>query len=184
MPSVGTETEVFVTYLTDEQLEIMHKTEGAGNSYSYGRLFNTDIKVRNGLSLDEVYTYVALPGAVDFDGTIAALAEIPASNRRFTSFTQRQALDESRKMICPYMELHDFIVSDHRRSDIPPGGIRDARPIGGSVRVRKVRAANLNLPEFLEVKLPRFLECVLAEPSAIMICETSSHIDGFPEMNT
>jgi len=110
-PSKNTEAEVFVTYLTGEQLEIMHKTEGAGNSYSYGLLHDIDIRIEAGFQLNEVYTYVALRGAVEFDGGLCALAEIQTSNRRFTPLSQPQILDLCWRAICPYSELRDFIIS-------------------------------------------------------------------------
>lgn len=122
--STGARVEVFVTYLTEDELKIMHKTEGAGSSYSYGKLHGTAIELGCGLWLNEINTYMALSGALSIDGEAVALREVSAAERILRAVCQREMLEYCRNVICPYGDFSEFLlalVSDPTYRDLSSG---------------------------------------------------------------
>ena len=53
----GTTVEIYVTWLSEPQLNRMHETELGGENYAYGRLSGIDLKIEAGPAalLDEAY---------------------------------------------------------------------------------------------------------------------------------
>ena len=91
-PSAGTNVALHVTFLDDEQLEVMHGSESVGAGYVLDpvtpEVFDSPVPLRT-----DVLTYRAANGPLLVDGEPAALAAVTASHRRFTVLDQRQALD-------------------------------------------------------------------------------------------
>lgn len=90
--SPGTVVEVGVTYLTDPQLELMHRSEGRGTYYDFVRLPNIRLDLDGGVRLDSVHAYVCRAGALAEGGQPVALAAIRADGRRFPTKTQSEIL--------------------------------------------------------------------------------------------
>ncbi len=103
--------ETFVTHLTVDQLRIMHRTEGAGKSYAYGILRDIDVELDCGVILKEIYTYVALPGALSGDGEAIALQEVTAVERMLEAVFQKEALELCRRIVCPYGDFSEFVLA-------------------------------------------------------------------------
>lgn len=86
-PMPGRRAGVHVTWLTDNQIEIMHETEAVGRGYAWCRL--------DGFALDhapwpapaEMFAYLALHGALAPDGACLPLADV--SQRAAQAIMQR-----------------------------------------------------------------------------------------------
>ncbi len=106
----GTLVQVAVTWLTDEQLAAMHKTELPNGNYDYVQMSGIRLETEHGETLTTAHAYLSRRGhlAAD-DGQAMALAEIDASGRRLRALTQRQALDHVRTAVAPHQDLDDFV---------------------------------------------------------------------------
>ncbi len=112
-PSPGTVVSVSVIWLTEPQLDRMHRTEGIGRSvYCYGRLDGIDLSFDGGGALESVFTYVNLDGAVIVDGGPVALAAVPAQGRVFPARDQLAMLALVRDRLEPGADLETFVL-DH-----------------------------------------------------------------------
>ncbi len=105
--SPGTTVSVFVAWFTDAQLERMHATEG---NYSYDRLTDVGLETDFGSAPLEVFAYTAKVGCYNHNGGCLSLAEIPATNRKFASARQAEALSFLRDRLAVGMDLDQFVA--------------------------------------------------------------------------
>lgn len=82
----GAESEVWITFLDDVEMERMHASEGIDSDspeswYSYGKLENVKIQLNGWRSLTSAFVYVDNYGALKVNDKTAALAKVPASAR-------------------------------------------------------------------------------------------------------
>ena len=120
-PSSGTIIELAVTYLSESQLNIMHRTEGRGQNYDFVRLQAVDLALANGVTLCDVYAYICRKGALTAQGEPIALAAIKSQRRRFPAQTMIKIFEElqNRILLCDTMmqveniaALVEILVSD------------------------------------------------------------------------
>jgi len=90
--SPGTTVEVAITYLTDPQLELMHRSEARGINYDFVRLPGIRLDLDGGGRLDTVYGYVCRAGALAEGGEPIGLAAIRAEGRRYATKTMSEVL--------------------------------------------------------------------------------------------
>lgn len=107
--SPGTAVIVFVLWLDERQLNRMHETEA---NYTFDRLTGLSIAFDDGRTLEAAFGYSSKVGCLNFNGSCASLAEIPANARRFPALTQEEALAAVRDRLAPARALDDFIL-DH-----------------------------------------------------------------------
>jgi len=79
-PSSGTDVEIWVTWLDAETVRRMNASEGTGELYAFGSLSGVQADL-DGPKPAELFVYVACYGALKIDGTILALAPVPAHGR-------------------------------------------------------------------------------------------------------
>ena len=108
----GCAVQVFVNFLDDEQLRLMHRSEGVGRSYAFSRLEDIDLRLDGGGALDRVCFYRSCAGVLVRDGLPIALAAIPARRRRFPALDQRGVLDWVRGRLAPELDLESFIAGN------------------------------------------------------------------------
>lgn len=111
--SPGTTVTVFVIWLTDFQLEIMHATE---QNYNYDRLTGINLKIEFGPKPPEVFAYTAKVGCYNHKKSCLSLTEIPADNRKFASATQSEAQVFLRDKLSIGTDIDQFIaeqIADH-----------------------------------------------------------------------
>lgn len=108
--STGTTVEIAVVYLTDSQLARMHKTEGLGANYVYGRLGRIFLDVDGLDPLLEAYAYLTLSGAAMLMGKPVALSSVTAHHRRFQSQPMPAMLALARDRLAPGLGLDAFIL--------------------------------------------------------------------------
>ena len=80
MPSPGTDVEIWVTWLDGETVRRMNASEGTGDLYAFGSLRNVQFELA-GPKPKEMMVYVSCFGALNVDGTVLALAAVPATKR-------------------------------------------------------------------------------------------------------
>ncbi|MBT5051373.1 MAG: hypothetical protein HOM58_22960 [Rhodospirillaceae bacterium] len=107
--SPGTAVTVFVLWLTDEQLQRMHETEG---NYTYDHLNDILIELDAGEALTEAFAYSSKIGCLAHEGDCIGLAEIAARNRRFRALRQAEVLALIRDRLDPGTDL-DLFISQH-----------------------------------------------------------------------
>ncbi|MEN8149624.1 MAG: hypothetical protein ABFS86_07355 [Planctomycetota bacterium] len=110
--SPGTTAFVHVTWLTAEQLDRMHASEGAGSVYLYGRLSGDRVTWSDAPPAGEVSVYVAAAGAVGPEPI--ALESIPAKGRVFEAVGQAEMLRLARDRLAPGTALEAFMLDTIR----------------------------------------------------------------------
>ena len=108
--SPGTTAEIAVIYLTDAQLARMHKTEGLGASYVFGRLGGIFLDVDGLDPLTEAHVYLTLHGAAMLADKPVALSSVNAHHRRFTAQPMAAMLALARDHLAPGLGLDAFIL--------------------------------------------------------------------------
>ena len=132
--SAGTEVETFVALLTDAQLELVAGWE-INATYEA-------IEVELSLELDEapaeVGAFVSRHGCLTAGGAEIAVADVPATDRRFAAMTQPEVLEHVRSTVAPDVTLDDFVlgnVRDYELARAYTAKLRQtARPFAGSRR--------------------------------------------------
>ena len=110
--SPGTTAEIAIVYLTDAQLARMHKTEGLGANYVYGRIGRIFIDVDGLDPLLEAFVYLTLHGSAMLTGEPVALSSVIAHRRRFRSQPMPAMLALARDHLAPDLGLDAFILEN------------------------------------------------------------------------
>ena len=107
----GATVTLFVNWLSQDQLPVMHATElGAGN-YHYCRLDDIDLTLEDGGgALQSVHAYISRRGHVMVDGDAVALAAVQASGRKRQARTTAQMLELAHARLASGQGLEAFIV--------------------------------------------------------------------------
>lgn len=105
----GVEADVFVTWLTDDQLERMHETEALGQNYNYVRLDGIDLRLNDGETLDSAHAYISNWGCLNRGEKPIALKELTAQNRIWTAMTQTEVLDYVQSLFKSDAKADDFV---------------------------------------------------------------------------
>lgn len=110
-PSPGTTAEVAVTWLTEEQLGVMHESEGVTRGvYAFGRLAPVAIELDGGTTLHAAHVYRMTQGVLALDGAPVACATIATEGRRFEALDQRAVQDTLRDRLAPGVALERFVM--------------------------------------------------------------------------
>ena len=103
----GTTVELAVTWLDDEQLEIMHATEGG---YYYAEIEGVDLTYDDGTRADSVHLYVGREGHLVHEAQPVALVEIDGEDRPHAARNTAQVLEIVHQRVAPDMPHDDFIL--------------------------------------------------------------------------
>lgn len=108
--SPGTRVRLSITWLTEDQLRVMHATEIVGEAYVYARLRSASLTLADGTRIDSALAYISPHGAMRVDGAPLALSALMAENRRFLAATQAEALAALYRR-CGFMgAIEDFVL--------------------------------------------------------------------------
>ena len=117
--SPGTEAETFVAYLTPAQLELVARWEINAHHRVLG---GVELTLEGAAAPDEVGAFVSRHGCLTGDdGREIAVAEVPATGRRFAQMTQPEALELVRARVAPDTPLDEFILAGVRDYDVARG---------------------------------------------------------------
>lgn len=108
--SPGTRVALFLTWLTDGQLETMHKTELGAEHYHFGRVSDVAMALDTGEVLGEFHVYVSQRGHVEQDGGAVALAAVSAENRRFPALYMADMISRLHERAAPELDGDAFIL--------------------------------------------------------------------------
>ncbi len=109
-PSPGTTVQVWVSWLDAAQLARMHATEGlAAGVYGFLELNEIALTFDAGPVWTSALAYVQRRGALNLGGGAIALAEAPASGRRFAALRQRQLQAALRDRFAPGATVGAFV---------------------------------------------------------------------------
>ena len=92
-PSKGTEVDLNVLWLNEEQLEIMHLSEALGVAYNFVKLKQGTVKIKDFKYAKEIYGYISISGIFPFNNNKPKrLSVINAKNVALKSFSEKNAL--------------------------------------------------------------------------------------------
>ncbi len=142
----GAVAEVYVTWLTEDQLGRMHDTELGGENYDYGRLNRVSLGLEAGpvAGLGEVNAYLSTRGCLARDGAAIGLAAVASKGRPHASLDQEGALELVRRRHRPERDLDHHILET----------IRDAKGRKALVAEMMAQALPAEAPHFEILKPP------------------------------
>ena len=92
-PSKGTEVDLNVLWLNEEQLEIMHLSEALGVAYNFVKLKLDTVKIKDFKYAKQIYGYISISGVFRFNNNKPKrLSVINAKNVALKSFSEKNAL--------------------------------------------------------------------------------------------
>ncbi|HAA93885.1 MAG: hypothetical protein CMM48_04725 [Rhodospirillaceae bacterium] len=92
----GVKVKLAVTWLDDDQLQIMHETEG---NYDFGEIEQVQLVLERGEPLEAVYLYVGRQGSLTLDGAATGLEAVVAADRPYGSATTANMLETLRQKL-------------------------------------------------------------------------------------
>jgi hypothetical protein len=116
--SPKTVVETFVIYLTEPQLNHLHKTEKLGINYCFGKLFNIRLILEDKITLREIFAYLSLHGCLFINGSHIALSAITSKNRIFSKMNEIEVLTLVRDIIEKDKDLDTFILENITNPEI------------------------------------------------------------------
>lgn len=116
---------VFLNFLTDHQLPIMHASESVGRNYAFARLKSVRVGTFGGESLEELDCYLSEYGCFCYEHQPIGLSAIESAGTLFPRMDEAEVLDLSRRLLAPDKALDPFILEN----------IKD-----GALRARRTRA--------------------------------------------
>ena len=134
----GVQAKIAITWLSDEQLNIMHRTEG---NYHFGEIENIRLTLEYGEPLESVYLYVGKHGSLRVNGEAFGLQDIVALNRPYTSASSADILEILRHRLGAAEGPDDFVCrlvrDEHYRKTIISILGAKARPFDYPVNIIK-----------------------------------------------
>lgn len=117
-PSPGTRVEVWATWLDEAQMERMHETEGlSAGVYAFMELRRIDLVFDAGPQWTSAMAYVQRRGALNLGGAPVAIAEAPATGRKFQALRQPQMQAVLRDIFSAAAPLDKFIAENVMRPE-------------------------------------------------------------------
>jgi hypothetical protein len=100
-PCKGARTRLCVTWLTAAQLELMHRSEGAGERYDYAVLERLLLEVEGHGAIDRVGAYLSRRGPLAQDGRAVRLAETQSRHCDLEACSQPAMLRRVHRLLAP-----------------------------------------------------------------------------------
>ena len=90
-PSKGTEVDLNVLWLNEEQLEIMHLSEALGVAYNFVKLKLDTVKIKDFKYSKQIYGYISIAGVFPFnDNKPKRLSFINAKNVTLKGYSEKK----------------------------------------------------------------------------------------------
>lgn len=113
----GARTRLCVTWLTTAQLELMHRSEGAGERYDYLLLERLDLEVEGHGAIDRAGAYLSRRGPLAQDGRAVRLAETLSRHCDLEACSQRTMLRRVHRLLAPDDSYPAFMARILRSPD-------------------------------------------------------------------
>jgi len=114
----GTSTNCHITWLTEQQLEHMHKTEAVGENYRYSRLEKLDLFCEITGLITAAYSYVSLFGNLLDMGAPIAVSGIKATPPPLLQLNQTSMQEKILAKIAPKLSVTEFVFSNISNSQL------------------------------------------------------------------
>ena len=111
-----TTVDLFVTFLEEKQLGLMHQSELSGRKYVFGQLNNIKVQLDGNEMLNSIYSYWTGYGHYSDKDQAIALSKVPAAGRQLKSWTQMDMQKQARDHLDPGKSLSNFIL-EHLKSE-------------------------------------------------------------------
>ncbi len=105
----GAIADVFITWLTDAQLEHMHESEAVGVNYDYAKLTGIHLLCGHSGGMTQAHAYLSRRGCLNKDGKPIPLAATQTQRRQWSAMTQTEVLEYARAQIAPSEDTDTFI---------------------------------------------------------------------------
>ncbi len=103
----GVDVTLYVTWLDDAQLDIMHKTEG---NYHFAEIADVDLRLDGDRTRESVFLYVARLGHLVHDENPVSLGAVPAEGRRNAGRTTAEMLRHVQERLAHEGDHDDFVL--------------------------------------------------------------------------
>lgn len=137
--SPGTEIDLWLTWLSDEQLPIMHATEIAAANYDFAALTGVRVLLDDGRRIGTIHAYVGRRGHFTHNRAPLAMAAVPAQYRRYPQADTATALAHMHRKAKVSEGLDAFILrcidDPTYRAEIVTRLSQDAIPFGFPYKV-------------------------------------------------
>jgi hypothetical protein len=110
-PSPGTELHGTMSWLTDEELELMNASESLGTNYEFRPLKGASARFETGETILSPWVYFTLHGELRINDLPVAIEGTIADNRRYGVMTEAEILELARARIAPEQDLDQMIAS-------------------------------------------------------------------------
>jgi hypothetical protein len=110
-PSPGAELHGTMSWLTDEELELMNASESLGINYEFKPLKGAVATFENGETVTSPLAYFTLHGELRINDLPVAVAGTVADNRRYGVMAETEVLELARQQIAPEQELEQMIAA-------------------------------------------------------------------------
>jgi hypothetical protein len=110
-PSPGTGLHGVMSWLTDEELDLMNASENLGVNYEFRPLKGVVATFENGEKVTSPLAYFTLHGELRINDLPVAVAGTTAENRRYGVMAEIEVLELARHQIAPGREL-DRMIAD------------------------------------------------------------------------
>ena len=108
----GTVLDVYITWLTDAQLDRLHATEAVGVNYDFVKLSGINLLCDSGSALTTAHAYLSRRGCLNVGGKPVPLAALRATGRHWRAMTQTEVLEHARTQIAA-IETPDTFIRQH-----------------------------------------------------------------------
>tara|TARA_Y100000588_G_C14188938_1_gene897095 strand:- start:760 stop:1614 length:855 start_codon:yes stop_codon:yes gene_type:complete len=110
----NTETKMFVTFLSLEQLRKMHQTEAIGDEYDFVRLSQVEMRQTTSEPTEKksVYAYLSRKGVFNLNEQQFTLDSRAAPAEGFAYRTQTEMLTQAHHLLSPQKDLEHFILEN------------------------------------------------------------------------
>lgn len=112
-PAPGAMADVFITWLTDAQLNRMHETESVGVNYDYAQLNAISLVTEAGAGFTQSHAYISKRGCLTKDGNPVPLAATRTEGRHWQAMNQAEVLDYARTVTAPDESCTDRFIRAH-----------------------------------------------------------------------
>ncbi len=110
--SQGSRAEIAITYLTEEQLKIMHKSETKGIAYDFVELEDVSYEINNEVIKKNIYTYLSYSGCLSINNEAIALSAINNKTRSLKSLYELDILKHLCEKFSDDKNLDNFILAN------------------------------------------------------------------------
>ena len=109
----GAMADVFITWLTDAQLNRMHETESVGVNYDYAQLNAISLVTEAGAGFTQAHAYISKRGCLTKNSKPVSLAATRTDGRLWQAMDQAEVLDYARSVTAPEESCTDRFIRAH-----------------------------------------------------------------------